>query len=281
MEACCHRKHIKYFGYFTTTLLNTEESENIANTVDWQQYYCCSSGCSLIRLPKLYWTSSPLIMDEGTCLRQGLGPSILHIQSEVEPPYLWLPAPWEWAAGKLDPNLRFSLSNASNSTALPGSAAFACWQDFLLWDGDRWRSMCAAVFEILMGFPKSHTRPILKRVPGMAGEQARHDVIKQASQCVALANVIRMGMKKAGWETFLPSASQIASQRQRDLIKWPREKPPVSQGPSEIYDTITEAEDKHSCFAFWGCGDDGSGSNPCRWSAIARPVAPASIFAQS
>ena len=266
VQACCEVRSVKHFGFFETAVLTAGMFNAVFRETKWHPHFCCSSGCSLIRRPGCYWTSSKLVLDQGMSLQESMGSTILEFQAAVEPAYTWLAAPWKWPAGNENSALRFPhfVSKFSRTvSSLPAAAlrefsqaTLRRWQEdhfrflpqtyqeqFLVTDGVVNRELCAAEREILMGYPKSHTRAILKSLHGFAGEQARNQLICDAFHVSVVARILRSGISAVGWHAHLPSMGDVVKQRIMHLSELPCEKPPCNQGPI-IYDTLAETEAK-------------------------------------
>ena len=234
VQSCCREVGVQHFG-----LLEVPATASVDTALfvgEWSHHFCCSSGCSRVREQKSYWTSSSLAVDTGVSLQKSLSSNILHISAPSEPNISWLPAPWVWPGGHADPTLRFPSFGRHHSEDIR--------EDLLLSSGSSRRPLCAAEREILLGFPKSHTRSVLKQFPGTAGENIRLALVARASHAVVLANILRMGLKQLGWESPLPLAADIAKERALSLIQWPCEKPPSGPGAEIQYDTLAETEVK-------------------------------------
>ena len=118
--------------------------------------------------------------------------------------------------------------------------------EFLVTSASTQRILCAAEREALLGFPKSHTRPILKQVGGQAGETARLNLVGRAPHCASVACILLLGLPAAGCQHELPSFQEVLDKRAYELSCWPSEKPPShchSNGRSpEVYDSVEDTE---------------------------------------
>ena len=116
---------------------------------------------------------------------------------------------------------------------------------YLLSDGVHQRTLCAAEKEVLLGFPRSHTRLAIKVVRTEFGEDARHCLLGNPLQCILVADLARMGLRAIGWESTFPLAADSSRLRNVHLVQLPCEKPPVSSGPThEVYDSLEDTEMK-------------------------------------
>ena len=70
-------------------------------------YLLCSSGFSLARRPRFFWTSHPLeLIPEATFEFRTSG-TVIQAAGSCEPVVSWLPVPWNWPAGEANDKLRF------------------------------------------------------------------------------------------------------------------------------------------------------------------------------
>ena len=267
VATCCQQRGIAHFG-FRELVVDPDCTVGATQEPDqWKKYYCCSSGCSLVERPRYYYTSSHLVPDQDVNFRVCSQGTVIDIRAATEPHAIWLSSPWEWLSGVANTHLRFPMFTRSLPRKTPPDhvdvsslreSVFQRWaaeqfkfppqtynEQFLLSDGSHKRILCAAEKEVLLGFPRSHTRPAFKVVTAGTGEDARQCLIGNAFHCIVVANLLRMGLKAVGWQTPLPLAPEICNRRSLELSQLPCEKPPFSfRSAMPVYDSVEDTEMK-------------------------------------
>ena len=174
-----------------------------------------------MRRPRFFWTSHSLELISDASFEFRSAGTVIQASGPCEPVASWLPVPWEWPAVEHDMSLRFpDFTPCFNKSALAVATATcdsvsgavetrwkedACrfsvdtyLDEFLVTSASAQRILCAAEREALLGFPKSHTRPILKQVGGQAGETARLNLVGRAPHCASVACILLLGLPAAG-----------------------------------------------------------------------------------
>ncbi|CAJ1461453.1 unnamed protein product [Effrenium voratum] len=220
-----------------------EDISEMSGELNRRPIYCCASGLSRVRRPRLYWCNVEMGDHESFGRGHTALYDIIEFNEKREPLDDVIDAGWEWPAGKADPSLCLpTFTRAIPRTKPPAEPAglrlcdqetVGRWKDDLMkyppytyqqqylmeckGEADKKRVASVTERERLMGYPAGYTLALHKKDPTNTEEEFRQQVAREAAignsfHAVKVACLLDLWLWTAGVRTDPKGASKIVEE---------------------------------------------------------------------
>eukprot|EP00435_Cladocopium_sp_Y103_P040942 s793_g11.t1 len=203
LEALCKERGAKFVGMVENVVMDEKDRDEITLRLCWTPHLCESGDISRVRRPRFYWLSDELPEAPWFKIFRGDVATKVTMVGELEPDGLWLLPDFSWSGSNT--NIRFPTFTRPIKRRRPPPSPAGLEQSSAdarrRWEGDQFRfppytyeeryliqdkdgnfyKLPAVSREILMGYPKGHTRrmdrELFMKTDEVEAEDARQSAI--------------------------------------------------------------------------------------------------------